>query len=67
MYPFKIKVLLLTCLQGAHMDECDHSFVWRLPVLPSYHGLHAEDRTGLPLQLCHQHRAQHHEVQQNAI
>lgn len=59
-YPFKIKVLLLTCLQGAHMDERDDRLERGLPLLPPHHRLHAEDGTGLPLQLCHQHCSQHH-------
>lgn len=45
------------------MDERDHNFVRRLPLLPPYLGLRSEDRPGLPLHLCHQHRAQHHQVQ----
>lgn len=63
MSPLKIKLLPLASLQGAHMDERDHSFVRRLLVLPPHHRLCAEDRTGLPLQFCHQDRPQRHQVQ----
>lgn len=68
--PCEVNVLLLAFLQGALVDERHHRFVRRLPVLPPGHGLRAEDRTGLPLQLRHRHRPQRHEVRssiQNGI
>lgn len=64
--PSGINLLLLTFPQGALVDERHHRFVRRLLVLPPGDGLRAEDRTGLPLQLRHQHRPQRHEVRSSS-